>query len=181
MTDGPLAGLNDAESKVADSEKNSLTTPRWLFDGYDAEYHFALDAAADHENTLVPGRYCTIDGRYALADGVLVKEGEEDGVATASIWKPEFGTVFCNPPYGTGQIDPFVRAWARARIYNGVTSVFLLPANRTEQEWWQRWVWDNTLSRQRPWVRRIDFIAERLRYGGLRAGAPFPSVVVTFG
>ncbi|MGN6609970.1 MAG: DNA N-6-adenine-methyltransferase [Jatrophihabitans sp.] len=46
-------------------------------------------------------------------------------------------TVWCNPPYS--DIEPWVaKAWDEHPATGGI--VMLLPANRTEQGWWQRLV-----------------------------------------
>lgn len=70
--------------------------------------------------------------------------------------------VYCNPPYS--DIMPWIRkAW---RERNAELVVMLLPANRTEQRWWQDGVEpfrDRTGS-----VLRIEFLPGRLRF--LKAG-----------
>lgn len=55
---------------------------------------------------------------------------ETDGLAHS--WADEL--VWCNPPYSS--IRPWVeKAWAEYTRTRGI--VMLLPANRTEQSWWQ--------------------------------------------
>ncbi len=49
------------------------------------------------------------------------------------------GNIWCNPPYS--DIAPWVtRAWeaTRAERNEAATVAMLLPATRTEQDWWQR-------------------------------------------
>jgi phage N-6-adenine-methyltransferase len=89
-------------------------TPPELFDPLNEEYRFTLDVAAAPHNAKTP-RYFT-----------LQDNGLEQSWAGESVW--------CNPPYS--DIRPWVeKAWAehdRTRVI-----VMLLPANRTEQAWWQ--------------------------------------------
>lgn len=75
---------------------------------------FTIDVAAAAHNTKC-ARYYT---------------REQDG--TAQDWSGE--RVWCNPPYS--DIAPWVRkAWSCWASTSGIT--MLLPANRTEQQWWQ--------------------------------------------
>lgn len=49
-----------------------------------------------------------------------------------------FGRVWCNPPYS--DLEPWVlKAWAEIERVDGPTLIaMLLPANRTEQPFWQK-------------------------------------------
>lgn len=141
------------------SEKRDWTTPGWLFDLLDAEFRFTLDAAASDENTKVPDRY------YTEAD---------DGLA-----QPWEGTVWCNPPYGRG-----VGEWVRKGYQSaqaGATVVMLLPA-RTDTRWWNEYVsyYDWAARRTVMVAHEVRFLRGRLRFGGAKAGAPFPSAVVVW-
>lgn len=86
------------------------------FAAFDDEFGpFTVDAAAAAHNTKVPGHYWT---------------REQDGLTQS--WAGE--RVWCNPPYS--DIAPWIRkAWNCWASTLGI--VFLLPANRTEQQWWQ--------------------------------------------
>lgn len=90
-------------------------TPRSLFDPLNAEFKFTLDVAASAENALCESFY-TI---------------EDDGLE-----QPWHGSVWCNPPYS--DCGAWVRKahleWVRPSVRS---IVMLLPANRTEQGWWQ--------------------------------------------
>lgn len=89
-------------------------TPRDLWDQLNAEHRFTLDAAASDENTLC-------DHYYTAENCGLVGP-----------WHGE--RVWCNPPYS--DCRPWVeKAWAETRDCPVI--VLLLPANRTEQRWWQ--------------------------------------------
>lgn len=85
-----------------------------LFRKLDERFHFTVDVAASPHNAKC-SRYFTVD---------------QNGLAQS--WAGE--RVWCNPPYSN--IEPWVRkAWRENALI-----VMLLPANRTEQGWWQRWV-----------------------------------------
>ena len=88
---------------------------------------------------------------------------EQDGLKQP--WK---GTVWCNPPYGR-QIGEWVRRGFFASI-SGNTVVMLLPA-RTDTKWFHDYIYGKA---------EIRFIRGRLKFGGSKNSAPFPSMVVVF-
>lgn len=87
---------------------------------------------------------------------------EQDGLAQE--WN---GKVWMNPPYGR-EIGKWVRK-AYESAQRGATVVCLLPA-RTDTAWWHDYCEKG----------RYRFLRGRLKFGGSRNSAPFPSVVVTF-
>ena len=77
------------------------------------------------------------------------------------------GTCWMNPPYGR-QIGKWAeKAYQSGR--GGATVVCLLPA-RTDTKWWQEWCMRG----------EIFFLKGRLKFGGAKQGAPFPSAIVVF-
>lgn len=82
--------------------------------------------------------------------------------------QPWTGTVWCNPPYGR-QISKCVKK-AHDSAGNGTTVVMLLPA-RTDTAWFHDYIYG---------VAEIRFVRGRLRFGGSKNGAPFPSMVAVF-
>lgn len=78
------------------------------------------------------------------------------------------GTVWCNPPYGR-QIGAWVEK-ARYSAVGGTVVVLLLPA-RTDT----RWFHDHIAGRA-----EIRFVRGRLKFGGSKNSAPFPSMVCIF-
>ena len=77
-------------------------------------------------------------------------------------------SVFVNPPYSQ------IKAWMEkglAEYRQGKTVVFLIPA-RTDTGWFH----DHIL----PNASEIRFIRGRLKFGGAKFNAPFPSMVVIF-
>jgi phage N-6-adenine-methyltransferase len=77
------------------------------------------------------------------------------------------GACWMNPPYGD-VIGAWVRK-ARESAEQGATVVCLVPA-RVDTGWW----WDNCRDGE------VRFLRGRLKFGGGKNSAPFPSAVVIF-
>jgi len=138
------------------SAKLDYSTPQYVFEQLDAEFHFNLDACANEENHKVPNYYY----------------GEEGLRRNWFCWKPveERGRVFCNPPYGR-KIGDWIEKGYEEFIRNNVdVLVFLLPS-RTDTRWWHDYVMR---------AKEIRFIKGRLKFGGCGNSAPFPSCIVIF-
>jgi site-specific DNA-methyltransferase (adenine-specific) len=82
-------------------------------------------------------------------------------------WSP-FGPVFMNPPYGR-EIGKWVKK-AYEESQKGCTVVCLLPA-RTDTKWWHDYVMQAV---------EVRLIKGRLKFGGVKNNAPFPSAIVIF-
>lgn len=128
---------------VDDDVDDRATTPA-DFAEFDRQLGpFTLDVAASHANTKC-ARYFT---------------RAQNGLALP--WAGE--RVWCNPPYS--DIAPWVRkAWAEYDVTNGIA--MLLPANRTEQSWWQELVEPHR--DQRDGIMQVAFLPGRMRF--LRTG-----------
>lgn len=125
-------------------EVDNLETPWEFFEPLNERFGFTLDVAALPHNAKCERFYTP----------------EDDGLAQA--WTGE--RVWCNPPYSN--IEPWVAKaqdeWAFADQKGCDAIVMLLPANRTEQKWWQRHV---EPYRDRPDSSlRVEFLAGRLRF-----------------
>lgn len=125
-------GKRGALDKVDDRR-----TPREVFDPLDEEFGFTLDVAASAENALTEAYY----------------DLETDGLS-----QPWSGVVWCNPPYS--QIGPWVEKAACEIEFHADVIVMLLPANRTEQTWWQDWI----EPRRREGRVEVRFLRGRLRF-----------------
>ena len=88
----------------------------------------------------------------------------EDGLRFS--WAGE--RVFMNPPYGRVIGEWVAAAYRQSRF--GALVVCLLPA-RTDTAWWH----DYCMKGQ------VRFIRGRLKFGGCKNSAPFPSAIVIFG
>jgi phage N-6-adenine-methyltransferase len=136
------------------SSSDNWATPQDFFDKLNEEFHFTLDVCATPENAKCE-RYFT---------------PEMDGL------KQEWtGVCWCNPPYS--QIKQWIQK-ASESASNGATVVMLIPA-RTDTSYWHRYIWDTEQHRPRPGV-EVRFIKGRLKFGGSKNSAPFPSAVVIF-
>lgn len=92
---------------------------------------------------------------YTMADDGLTKS-----------WAGE--TVFMNPPYS--KISLWIEKAYREGLRAGTYVVCLLPS-RTDTKWFHEYALKG----------RIEFIRGRLRFGGSKNAAPFPSIIVAFG
>lgn len=78
-------------------------------------------------------------------------------------------SVYCNPPYGRTVGDWVEKAAKESRKEN-TTVVMLLPA-RTDTKWFHKYIYGRAT---------IRFIRGRLKFGGSKNSAPFPSMIVIF-
>lgn len=115
-------------------------TPREAFNEWHREFRFTLDAAASDGNALLSHYFTT----------------EDDGLSKS--WG--FHRVWCNPPYSN------CRAWVEKawHEYGKRTKciVLLLPANRTEQRWWQDLI--EPYRRDRGGPLEVRFLPGRMRF-----------------
>lgn len=77
--------------------------------------------------------------------------------------------VFMNPPYGR-EIKDWVEKAYRESI-KGAIVVCLIPA-RTDTRYWHDWIFNK--------ASEIRFVKGRLKFGGEKNSAPFPSAVIVF-
>lgn len=75
------------------------------------------------------------------------------------------GICWCNPPYGRE-----IGKWVRKAAESQATVVMLLPA-RTDTAWFHDHIYGKA---------EIRFIRGRLKFGGSKNSAPFPSMVAIF-
>jgi phage N-6-adenine-methyltransferase len=87
---------------------------------------------------------------------------EDDGLAQE--WR---GRCWMNPPYGREIGAWMAKAWSSAAA--GALVVCLVPA-RTDTPWWH----DYAIKGE------VEFLRGRLKFGGHKNPAPFPSAVVVF-
>lgn len=81
------------------------------------------------------------------------------------------GSCWMNPPYGREQIKWITKAYEDSKA-NNATVVCLIPA-RPDTKVWQDIIFKNASA--------ICFIKGRLKFGGSKDSAPFPSALVVFG
>jgi hypothetical protein len=108
--------------------------------------------------------YDALDREFAFDFDPCPLDGDGDGLSPLFCeWRGK--RVFCNPPYGRG-LGEWVKRGLEADL-----AVFLIPA-RTDTQWFHEVVL--------PRAAEIRFLRGRLRFGGAKNSAPFPSMVVVF-
>jgi hypothetical protein len=141
-----LKGIDSPRSKSDD-----FFTPADLMEAWHREFRFTVDVAG---HPLAP------------ASGIIGNAwhgpGDIDGLITP--WDHQ--RAWNNPPYS--DITPWV-----AKAYDSVLQslcplvVQLLPANKTEQPWWQQYVEphrDKRADRGAPFLLETRFLPRRLRF-----------------
>lgn len=132
------------------SKTDDWETPQEFFDDLDKEFCFDLDACADEKNHKC-AQYFT---------------REQDGLKQD--WAGR--TVYCNPPYGK-EIGQWVeKSFLEVYVGSCKCVVMLLPA-RTDTKWFHRYIYNKS---------EIRFLRGRLKFGGCKNCAPFPSMVVIY-
>ena len=101
----------------------------------------------------------TVDAAATAANARLERFWTAEDDALSRSWAGE--RVWCNPPYSHPNLERWVlKAWAEHR--QGVPLVVMLaPANRTEQQWWQRWI---EPARDKGLGLRCEFLPGRIRF-----------------
>jgi phage N-6-adenine-methyltransferase len=87
---------------------------------------------------------------------------DDDGLSKD--WSGE--VVFMNPPYGRS-----IGAWMKKASESDAKVVCLIPS-RTDTRWWHDYVI--------PRSDEIRYIKGRLKFGGQKNSAPFPSAVIIY-
>ena len=149
------------QTKGANPKVDERATTQAVFGPLDERFRFTVDVAASEENAKLD--------RYF--------DREADGLSRS--WAGE--RVWCNPPYS--DIRPWLeKAWAE----QAELVVMLLPANRTEQGWWQDLV--EPYRDQQGSRLRTEFVRGRTRFlalGALEIGPnerpPFGCVLLIWG
>lgn len=132
------------------SKSTDWETPQWVFEIWNAVYHFTLDACAEPHNTKCKLYFTLL----------------ENGLRQS--WRGH--RVWCNPPYLN--IRPWVAKAYWSCLNHGVLVVMLLPA-RTDMDWFHDYIW------KQPHV-EIEYIKGRVQFEGGRSGATFASMIVIF-
>lgn len=132
------------------SKRVEWATPSELFSKLNRLFHFTLDPCALPHNAKCAKYYTPHD------DGLRQDWGGE--------------IVFCNPPYGK-HITDWVRKCSEESMKPDTVVVALLPA-RTDTRWFHDHIYNK--------VKAIHFVRGRLKFGGAKTSAPFPSMIVVF-
>ncbi len=118
-----------------------------------------FSSASEHWATPTD-TYAALNQEFAFDFDPCPLGGGSDGLAKS--WQGR--RIYCNPPYGRGIGD-----WL-AKAREAELAVFLLPA-RTDTKWWH----EHAMKAD-----EIRFLRGRLKFGGSKTGAPFPSVILIY-
>lgn len=119
----------------------------------------------DFFNTLNAEFSFTLDPCSTHENAVVPKHFtvEDDGLR--QMWGSE--VVFMNPPYGRT-----ISAWMRKAYESSLAGAMVccLVPSRTDVRWWHEYATKG----------EIRFIRGRLKFGGSKVSAPFPSALIIF-
>jgi hypothetical protein len=169
-----------------------------FFDMLNRRFRFTVDVAALPHNAKLPRYFVPPDFPEHAGRCMWAQEGEcgregckgcehggagplgRDGLAQS--WAGE--RVWCNPPYSD------LQRWVSKAHFsaNAELIVMLLPANRTEQHWWQHFIEPYRDGRQINSDLRVEFLPGRMRFvapGAQKLGSnerpPFGCCLVIWG
>lgn len=143
------------------SESQTWATPWAVIQALSPEFNFTLDVAAGPLSAKAPKF-------YTAEDNAFVQDWPTDAGG---------GDAWCNPPYGDKSCP--VKKWVRRahEFRHALNTVLLLPANKTDQDWFHDLVL--TDGEYRPVRGRIGFIdpVTGVSHGGNSQG----SMLIIFG
>lgn len=161
---GPGGGVLSMAKKAHESRRLRLgrMINHGLFSSKTDDWATPLDffRTVEHEFGPFDLDVCA-DAQNAKAARFFTRE--DDGLAQE--WR---GLCWMNPPYGRT-----IKAWiakASASAQGGATVVCLVPA-RTCSAWWHDYIEGRA---------EVRFIRGRLKFGGAKDSAPFPSALIIF-
>lgn len=146
------------------SKNQTWETPDDFYNAMDDEFHFTLDVAAAHE-TAKCDKYFT---------------EEDDGLSQD--WSKD--VCWMNPPYGR-EIKHWIKK-AYEESLKGAVVVALIPY-RPDTKYWFDYIWEPQRTDKITYAVKPRFGVEvraikgRLKFGGVKDSAPFPSAVIIFG
>lgn len=112
---------------------------------------------------LDAGYHFTVDVAASAENAKCSKYYDKEKDGLLQDWDGEM--VWCNPPYGREIAD-----WVKKAAESHANVVMLLPA-RTDTRWFHDYIYNKA---------SVQFIKGRLKFGGSKDNAPFPSMLVIF-
>ena len=132
------------------SENQAWSTPQDFYDKLHKEFNFDLDPCTNGFNSK-----CT--NFFTIKDDGLSKN-----------WGGH--KVFMNPPYGR-EIKHWIKKAYEESLKENTLVVCLIPS-RTDTSYWHDYIFEK--------AHEIRYIRGRLKFGGNKNPAPFPSAVIVF-
>jgi site-specific DNA-methyltransferase (adenine-specific) len=125
------------------------------------------ETPSDFFKTLDEEFHFTLDPCATPSNAKVERYYTKEDNGLAKDWGGE--VVFCNPPYGK-KIVEWVKKSRDEGKKPGTTVVMLIPA-RTDTTYFHDYIYGQA---------EIRFIRGRLRFGGSKNAAPFPSMLVIY-
>lgn len=132
------------------SKTDDWYTPQYLFDALNDEFHFDLDPCADETNHKCDLYYTR----------------EQDGLKQD--WSGK--RAFINPPYGK-EVSLWVKKAYDEVLFGDCDLAVLLIAARTDTKYFHEYIYHKA---------EIRFLKGRIKFGGAKNAAPFPSMIVIY-
>lgn len=132
------------------SKTDDWYTPQYLFDALNNEFHFDLDPCADETNHKYDLYYTR----------------EQDGLKQD--WSGK--RAFINPPYGK-ETDLWVKKAHDEVLYGDCEIAVMMLAARTDTKYFHEYIYHKA---------EIRFLKGRIKFGGSKNAAPFPSMIVIY-
>lgn len=135
------------------SGNDSWSTPRHIYKDLEAEFCFDFDPCPLNTSPKLTATLFDDDDDPEPFNGLAVEWGN---------------STFVNPPYSD------IGAWMEKAMIEhrkGKTVVMLVPS-RTDTRWFHKYCLPN--------AKEIRFCKGRLKFGGSKNSAPFPSMIVVF-
>jgi phage N-6-adenine-methyltransferase len=138
-----------------DTSRDAWRTPLWLFNHLSDRFGgFVADMASDHTNNLCPRH-------FTAAENSLTFDWPLDG------W------LWCNCPFSI--LGLFACKFAEQNL-RGCRIVAPVPANKTEQAWWHKYVLGQAAKTEDP-DHRIEYVPPP---GVASSGVGFPTSILIY-
>lgn len=131
---------NQQKKRGADDAIDDRETPSNIYNPLNAEFGFTIDVAASRGNAKCKRYYARAPWTEvdALQVSLFAREyvGDPDALGYNGLEQPwgAAEVVWCNPPFSD------LKAWIAKAHAAECTVVMVLPANRSEQSSWQRYI-----------------------------------------
>lgn len=169
------------------SKTTEYQTPPDLFDELWDEFGpFDLDPCCRPEH-YTASRIVEARGSIYVPSGLYDEPPANGQIEIDGLARGWFGRVYMNPPYNKAG------KWVEKAVHEvecgNAELVVALLAARTDTKWWQQYVLKTLayIAGNLGWtanthveVQAVRFLPGRLKFGGAKNSAPFPSVVVVW-
>lgn len=112
-------------SDLSANDKDSWSTPQWLFDVLTYEFFFCVDVAASRDNAKCHRFYTELDNALTM----------DNWGAHPKLGKMAYEYVWINPPYSRGMVKAFLEKAHEQCVKHKINSVLLIPAT-PDASWW---------------------------------------------